>query len=165
MVDNKGKIDQWRKSQFCKLVNIIDDCKNLEDAIETLRSNNLKRVSGHIGLAKHAILGESICWTDTTLISMLTFGAKPLGLQPTYGIFQERFHSASGTMEEVFQYSAKLVNSVKFRSPPLHDQRKVIFEKTVDEQKHGIVFKIYKESKVNALFSPGRWCAIIRFAL
>ena len=165
MVDNKGCIDQWRKSQFQRLVNVIDDCKNLDDAIDTLRSSNSKRVSGHIGLASHAILGESICWPDTTLAAMLTFGAKPLGIQPNFGIFQERFHSASGTMEEVFQYSVNLVKSLKFRKPPLHDQRTAIFEKTLDEQSLGLVSKFYEEEELNALFGPGRWCAIIRFAL
>jgi hypothetical protein len=40
---------------------------------------------------------------------------------------------------------------------------KPFFEKTPEEQKLGIVSKF--EAEVNTLFGPGRWCAIIRFAL
>jgi hypothetical protein len=96
---------------------------------------------------------------------MITFGAKPLGTQSTYGIFQEKFHEASSTVGEVSEYSASLVKSLRFRKPQLYDQRKVIFDKTIEEQKLGIVSKFYDETKLNALFVPGRWCAIIRFAL
>lgn len=165
MVENKGSMDKWRSARFNELKNLIDRYSSLSEAIDSLRSRNSKRVASHLNLAHHAILGESICWPDVALTATLTFGAKPLGIQPTYGIFQERHHAPSGTMYEVFEFSASLINSLQFRKPPPADQRKAIFDKTVEEQQLGLVSKFYEAAELDGLFGKGRWCAIMRFAI
>jgi hypothetical protein len=67
MVENKGSMDKWRAARFCELRSLIDQYSSLSEAIENLRSRNSKRVSSHLNLASHAILGESICWPDVAL--------------------------------------------------------------------------------------------------
>ena len=158
-------MDEWRSAQFNKLSKLISSFKSLDDLMESMRSRNSIKIAPHVNLAAHLIGGESMCWPDVAITSMLIHGAQPLGRQANVGVFQSRAHEASGTIEDSLAYSAGLLNSLNYRKPPAYDQRKAIFEKTLEEQNKGIVSKFYDKFELDELFGSGRWGAITRFAI
>ena len=90
MVEQKGSIDEWRRTQFDKLTKLVTEFEHLNTQLEAGRSRNSKKVSSHVSLLRTLIVGESICWPDVGLTETIQRGAKPLGQQESFGIFQER---------------------------------------------------------------------------
>ena len=131
MVEHKSDIDRWRTDRFAEMTSIMNGYTDLSAYLEADRSPSSKAVANHIGLVQHLVLGESICWPDVGLTATIQQGAKPLRVQDSYGILQERAHAAEASEGEVMIYPRGLIESLRFRSPPPLEQRKAILAKNV----------------------------------
>ena len=154
---------EGRNSTNCP--NLLQNPSTSTPKLEAGRSKNSKKVSSHVSLLRTLIVGESICWPDVGLTETIQRGARPVGQQESFGIFQERTREAIGSFADAWACSNSVIDSLKFRSPPPHDQRKAIYNKTKDEQELGLLSRFYSEHELDDLFGPRRWCAMLRFAV
>ena len=65
---------------------------------------------------------------------MIKQGAKPMGVQTKCGIFRERATPATSTVAQLIEHSQSLIDNLMSRPPPPLEQRKAIYEKTLEEQ-------------------------------
>ena len=99
---------------------------------------------------------------------MLTVGGRPFGQAAVVWYLQKwkfRDRKASGSLNDVLEFSKSLVASLQYRSPPPLEQREAIFKKTMEEQQLGLVSSFMDKADVDALFGTEGWAAIMRFAV
>ena len=87
------------------------------------------------------------------------------GNQPTFGIFRSRTKEATGSIQDMMEFSSNLIASLRNRPPPPIVMRKAIFLKTKEEQANGLVSRFMDREEIDEVFGVGRWASIMRFAV
>ena len=80
MVNRKSEINEWRKLQVGRLIDLCNEANGIDEVLESMRSSNSRLVASHVNLGRNLVAAESIGWPDRTVSEMMASGARPLGI-------------------------------------------------------------------------------------